>query len=177
MFTLNGRRFNLEAFLGSSWTDENGIQHPGSLLRDPAFRAQHQIEEIPDPARGNDEIEYTQELDVAPYIVITPKDPDQIKKALIAKLSGWIQQYLDEEAQKVGYDNVLSACSYAAIANAFQPESITFLEWRSACWAYAHQLLTDIEAQTATVPDRDTLLGALPVRVGGQAYTPSEGPV
>lgn len=177
MFVRHGRRFNLEGFLSTSWTDDDGIQHPGQLLRDPDFRTLHGIEEIPDPARGNDEIEYTQEIDVAPYIIITPKTPEQIEALTISKLSGWIQQYLDEQAQKVGYDNVLSACSYAAIANAFQPESITFLEWRSACWAYAHQLMTDIKAGNATVPDRDTLLGALPVRVGGSAYTPSTNPL
>lgn len=172
MFVKNGRRFNLNAYLGSIWVDDNGTQHPGSLLRDALFRAEHQIEEIPDPARGDDELEYTQEIDVAPYIVITPKSPDQIAEILTSKLTNWIQSYMDEQAQKKGYDNILSACSYASIPNAFQAEAITFLEWRSACWAYGYQLLSDIQAQTATVPDRDTLLSALPVRVGGEAYVP-----
>ncbi len=172
MFIKNNRRFNLQAFLGSVWVDDQGIQHPGSLLRDPAFRAQHQIEEIPDPARGDDEIEYTQDIDVHPYVVITPKDPEQIANALKAKLTNWIQGYMDQEAVLAGYDNLLSACSYAAIANTYQAEAITFLEWRSACWDHAYALMASIQAETATVPDRDTLLGSLPVRAGGTAYTP-----
>jgi len=52
------------------YKDEQGTQHtkvPPELY-----------EEIPDPVRGNDEIEYTQEINEAPYIVITPKSQEQI---------------------------------------------------------------------------------------------------
>jgi len=52
------------------YTDEQGTQY----VRVPS----ELYEEIPDPARGNDEVEYTQELDEAPYIVITPKPPEMI---------------------------------------------------------------------------------------------------
>lgn len=52
------------------YVDEQGTQYhqvPMELL-----------EEIPDPARGNDEIEYTQEINEAPYVIITPKSHEQI---------------------------------------------------------------------------------------------------
>jgi hypothetical protein len=52
------------------YVDEQGTQYhqvPMELL-----------EEIPDPARGNDEIEYTQELSAPPYIQITPKSQEQL---------------------------------------------------------------------------------------------------
>jgi len=46
---------------------------------------QELYEEIPDPARGNDEIEYTQEINEAPYIVITPKSQEQLDQQRKAK--------------------------------------------------------------------------------------------
>lgn len=49
-----------------------------SKLNTPEIRAAVGVIEIPDPVRGNDEIEYTQELDDAPYIIITPKSPEQL---------------------------------------------------------------------------------------------------
>jgi hypothetical protein len=55
-----------------AFKDTNGTQY----VRVPTDL----YEEIPDPVRGNDEIEYTQELDDAPYIVITPKSPEQLER-------------------------------------------------------------------------------------------------
>jgi hypothetical protein len=60
------------------YVDEQGTQYhqvPMELL-----------EEIPDPARGNDEIEYTQELNEPPYIVITPKSQEQLDMQHNAKV-------------------------------------------------------------------------------------------
>ena len=54
------------------YVDEQGTQYhhvPMELL-----------EEIPDPVRGNDEVEYTQEINEAPYIVITPKSLEQLER-------------------------------------------------------------------------------------------------
>ena len=50
---------------------------------------QELYEEIPDPPRGNDEIEYTQEINEAPYVVITPKPQAMIDAAHNAKI--WAQ--------------------------------------------------------------------------------------
>lgn len=165
MFVRNGRRFNLDAYLGSVWIDDEGTQHPGVLLRDPDFRAQHGIEEIEDPPRGNDETEYTQEIDVPPYIVITPKSPEQIEQAISARLTTAVQAHLDAEAQLKGYDNILSACSYASVVNPFQQEAISFLNWRSACWEYCYQLLADIKAGTKAIPTSKDLISSLPARI------------
>jgi hypothetical protein len=69
-----------------SYTDEQGTQHtrvPPELY-----------EEIPDPARGNDEIEYTQELDEPPYIIITPKSPEQLARQQADKDKRNAEQHL-----------------------------------------------------------------------------------
>ena len=54
------------------YVDEQGTQYSQVPLE--------LLEEIPDPARGNDEIEYTQEINEAPYIIITPKSQEQLER-------------------------------------------------------------------------------------------------
>lgn len=61
----------------AQYTDAAGTQY----VRVP----KELYEEIPDPARGNDEIEYTQEINEAPYVVITPKPQEQIDAVLARK--------------------------------------------------------------------------------------------
>lgn len=75
-----------------------------------------------------------------------------------------VQKHLDKEAQAKGYDNILSACSYAGVANVFQAEAISFLEWRSACWDYAYGVFGAVRAGTQTAPTKEELITALPVR-------------
>ena len=81
----NAKRCNPYA----SYKDEQGTQY----TRVPADL----YEEIPDPTRGNDEIEYTQEINEAPYIVITPKSQEQLDMQHNAKVK---QQIATIEAQQ-----------------------------------------------------------------------------
>ena len=53
-----------------AFVDADGTQY----VRVP----QELYEEIPDPVRGNDEVEYTQEINEAPYVIITPKSQEQL---------------------------------------------------------------------------------------------------
>lgn len=164
MFVKNDRRFNINAVVNSIFIDDNGIQHPGRLLKDAEFRELHGIFEIPDPIRGNDETQFTQEIDVEPWVVIVDKAPEQIEQAIQHKLTVGVQAYLDSQAQEKGYDSILSACSYASYSNIFQQEAISFLEWRSNVWAYAYQVIDDIKSETRTIPTIEQLLAELPVR-------------
>lgn len=70
----------------AQYTDEQGTQY----VRVP----QELYEEIPDPARGNDEIEYTQEINEAPYIVITPKSQEQLARQQADKDKRNAEQHL-----------------------------------------------------------------------------------
>ena len=67
-----------------------------SKLDTPEIRERAGLVEIPDPARGNDEIEYTQEINEAPYIIITPKSPEQLDAQNIAKTNAQSLAYLAE---------------------------------------------------------------------------------
>lgn len=80
-------------------------------------------------------------------------------------LDGAVQNYMDEEAKRMGYDNLLSACSYASTPNAFQQEGISFLNWRSACWNYCYNLLAQVVAGTTVEPTAEQLIAQLPARV------------
>jgi hypothetical protein len=93
-----------------------------------------------------------------------PPEPIEVQIARITQEYEFaIQNHLDEAAQSHGYDNILSACSYAGFTNAYQAEGIAFGQWRAACWRYAYDQLAAIQAGTRTQPTVDELLAELPV--------------
>lgn len=55
-----------------------------------------------------------------------------------------IQDLLDEKAIAKGYDNILSACSYAGFDNPFRKEGEKFGQWRSEVWSKGYAILKDI---------------------------------
>lgn len=76
-----------------------------------------------------------------------------------------VQNFMDAEARRLGYDSLLSACSYASTPNPFQTEGTSFLTWRSACWNYCYALLAQVVAGTTVEPTATQLIAQLPVRV------------
>ncbi|MDO8931478.1 MAG: hypothetical protein Q7U97_03710 [Rhodocyclaceae bacterium] len=75
-----------------------------------------------------------------------------------------VQSALDVEAKARGYDNILSACSYAAVANPFQAEGAAFLNWRSAVWAYCYAQLAAVQAGQPQ-PSVEALVAGIPALV------------
>lgn len=76
-----------------------------------------------------------------------------------------VQRLLDAEAQAHGYDGILSAASYAAVAGPFQAEGIAFATYRSDCWAYCYAQLAAVQGGQRPQPSVDELLGELPALV------------
>jgi hypothetical protein len=72
-----------------------------------------------------------------------------------------LQQALDAAARQRGYDGILSACSYAAIDNPFQAESIAFLTWRSDVWQYGYAVLSGVQAGNPA-PSLSALVAGMP---------------
>lgn len=66
IFKDTKRRANPE----SAYVDAEGTKYP-KIPRDL-------LEEIPDPVRESDETHYCQEIDEAPYLICTPKSPEQL---------------------------------------------------------------------------------------------------
>lgn len=76
-----------------------------------------------------------------------------------------MQAHLDAAAQARGYDGIVSACSYAASANAFQAEGIAYLNWRAAVWEHCYQVLANVQAGTRAAPAAAELIAELPAPV------------
>lgn len=96
----------------------------------------------------------------------TPADLPTIEE-ITKSLTYKVQQHLDKEAQKLGYDNIISACSYAAgtTTNKYKTDGISFLNWRSNVWDYCYALLVQVQAGTVPIPTQEELIQGLPVRV------------
>ena len=76
-----------------------------------------------------------------------------------------VQAFMEDGAKAAKYDTLLSACSYAAVPNIFQAESISFLVWRSSCWDYCHSQIELIKDGKRTIPDIADFLLELPTRI------------
>jgi hypothetical protein len=69
-----------------------------------------------------------------------------------------VQGLLDAKAREKGYDNILSACSYAVGPNPFQDEGIAFLTMRSAVWSFLYAQVTLFQNGTREIPTVEGLL-------------------
>ena len=98
------------------------------------------------------------EVDVA----LVSQDAELLEQAK-ASLEVLVQNHLDSQAQSLGYDGIVSACSYAGYANEFQDEAVALGVWRSVVWTKAYQVQADVEAGTLPMPTEDELIAMLPV--------------
>lgn len=98
-------------------------------------------------------------FDGAQWVSVQPSADE-----LIARNVAAIQSELDRRAQAKGYDNIVSACSYAAqpAGAPFQAEGAAFLKWRSAVWQQAYATLAEVEAGTRAMPTPEESVAAMP---------------
>ncbi len=74
-----------------------------------------------------------------------------------------IQEHLNNIARSYGYDNILSACSYAGYENPYQDESKRFIKWRGSVWYTAYQVLQEVENGDREPPSsKEELIALLP---------------
>jgi len=91
---------------------------------------------------------------------VDPPSPQQVE----AQLTSAIQQRLDTFAQQRGYDNILSACTYATSSvPKFQSEGQNCVNLRDATWSAAYAVLADVQANTRPIPTETELFAELPV--------------
>lgn len=73
------------------------------------------------------------------------------------------QQLLDAKAREKGYDDILSACSYAGYDNDFRAEGEAFGIWRAKVWKYGYALLNAIAEGKHKMPASfDEILAEMP---------------
>lgn len=109
---------------------------------------------------------YSVSYDITPELVTrvyTIKELSLEEKSKI--IIDRVETLLNNEARAVGYDSILSACSYAGYPNPFQAEGQNFTEWRGNVWAKCYQILGEVEAGTRAEPTVLELLAELPARV------------
>lgn len=90
------------------------------------------------------------------YVITANPEPTEEEKqqALMTKFQSSIQAWMDGKAQELGYDNVLSVCSYINTGNPkFDAEGEAFRHWRSAVWAKGYELIDEVLSGQREVPD------------------------
>ena len=86
------------------------------------------------------------------------------KAELQSTFEAQVQSHLDAAAKAGGYDNIMTAVSYAdepSVAK-FQADGKAFRAWRSQVWAYAYQALADVNAGTRETPTLEAFIAELP---------------
>lgn len=84
------------------------------------------------------------------------------KTPAAAEYEAAIDAHLNMVAQQHGYDNIISACSYAGAVNPFQLESMDFVEWRGNVWQHCLSVLDDVKNGRIPVPSIEELIAELP---------------
>jgi hypothetical protein len=82
-----------------------------------------------------------------------------------ARYTAAIDAHVTAAARDRGYNSAESLASYVASTNqAWAAEAKAFVAWRDAVWAYALEVLADVEAGTKALPDIEALLKDAPKR-------------
>lgn len=89
-------------------------------------------------------------------------NPPKTFEQLVREYKDAIQSILDTKAQAKGYDNIVSACSYAGYDNPFRTEGEAFGVWRANVWKYGYEQLALIEAGSRETPTVEEFLAELP---------------
>lgn len=89
--------------------------------------------------------------------------PKKSEKEIQRDYTKLIQSILDTEAQKLGYDNCLSVCSYMDTGvQKFDDEGTCFRKWRSAVWNKGYELLDKVTSGEMEIPSEEELIEMLP---------------
>lgn len=79
------------------------------------------------------------------------------------QMTDFVQNYLDREAQKKGYDGIASACTYQNSTNSkFKEEGQAYVAWRDSVWSDCYKILDDILEGKREIPSENELISELP---------------
>lgn len=101
-------------------------------------------------------------VDLDPVVVQANKTAklEQLKTSIVST----VQSNLDAFAKEKGYDNILSACSYATSTNdAFKTEGLRAVLLRDSSWATLYSILADVETGKRIVTSFADIETDLPV--------------
>jgi hypothetical protein len=156
------------AYAGDTVADEDQ-QSPGQFIM-PAFATEEPVPPIPDghvafwrgdingqPVAGKGWVVLRNEAPVAP---VAEQDNEATKTARAEALA---QAQLDGAARALGYDNILTAVTYAdePAVPKFQTEGQRLRRLRSLVWEECYSMLTEVQGG-APWPTEDEFLARLP---------------
>lgn len=99
----------------------------------------------------------------ADKIINPPLSEAEAKAKLIEDFKQVVQNILDTKAQSKGYDDIVSACSYAGYENEFRQEGEAFGIWRAKCWRWGYDLLAKYQnTPTKKIPSIEEIIKTMP---------------
>ena len=92
-----------------------------------------------------------------------PLPPEPTPQEILKSRTNLVQSYLDSSVQSKGYDNILSACTYAtSTVPKFQVEGQAAVEFRDAVWSKCYEIFDEVQAGTRGIPTEQELIQELP---------------
>lgn len=161
----------LPLFAGVGWPSDESVVGIDDLI-DGSLYARLRETAIPDA--GPFEVAYISggtQYDVGKWEAVwtiramTTEEMETTQAAIKYQYEEAVQLRLDEAAKSQGYDNIMTAVSYAdeVSVEKFQQEGQAFRAWRSLVWAYVYAQLAAVQAGDIPQPTVADLLAALPV--------------
>ena len=84
-------------------------------------------------------------------------------KQLTKQFTESVQKWMDSKAQERGYDNIISACTYADSTDAkFAAEGKAAKEWRDKVWRHCYDVVAQVVSGSRDIPTTSELLAELP---------------
>lgn len=84
--------------------------------------------------------------------VVTHTIVNKTLEEIIPIVKETIQRILDSKARFNGYDDILSACSYAGYPNEYEEEGKAFGVWRAKTWKWCFDSFKEIKEGTKELP-------------------------
>ncbi len=103
---------------------------------------------------------------VTEFVPIIEPTAEEISAAKIMAAEQAIQAHLDAKAQAEGFDNILTAVSYAATpaGTPFQAEGKSFAVWRAKVWSKAYEILGAAQTNKGDETTIEQIIAELPSR-------------
>lgn len=74
-----------------------------------------------------------------------------------------IRTLIENKPLERGYDNLMTLTSYTTSSNPqWKAEADAFIAWRDAVFAYAYQMLADVQAQLIPTPSLEDFMAGVP---------------
>jgi hypothetical protein len=103
-----------------------------------------------------------------PSFVVLPPSLPQVIATVTKEYEDAVNAHIQAECTAAGFDDITSACAYAATANPLQAQSASFINWRAAVWLYCKDQLAKVQDGTLPVPPPPSVedyIAALPTRI------------